>query len=80
MPINCWNYKKYEFLERMKIIGLRSFENNNEITIVRNLFDAYQAICSTSLSKDANVAWCVLTSAIMTKKTKKSHLISKTSH
>lgn len=64
----------------MKIIGSRSSENNSEKTIVINLFDAYQEIGSTLLSKDANVTRRVLTSPIMSKQTKRSHLIRKTSH
>lgn len=80
MPINCWNDKKNKnFRETMKFFGLRSSENNSEKTIVRNLFDVYQEIGSTSCSKDANVTQHVLKSTIMSKKNKNPCLISKPS-
>lgn len=47
--------RNMNFREKMKMIGLRSSENNSERTIVINLLHVYQAIGSTSHSKDANV-------------------------
>lgn len=68
------------FRVTIKIIGLISSENNSEKTIVRNLFNLYQATSSTSHSnKDANITQRVLTSTIMSKQTKNYCLIRRTS-
>lgn len=71
--------KNLNFRQTMKILGLRSSESNSERTIVRNLFDAYQAIGSKSHTKDSNATQRVITSTIKRKELKEDCLIRKTS-
>ena len=71
--------KNMKFRETMRILGLRTSENNSERTIVRNIFDAYQSIGSKGYNNDVYTSWQVLTSTIMGKEMAKNCMVSKTS-
>ena len=71
--------KNLKFRETMRTLGLRTYENCSERSIVRNLFDVYQSIGSKARSKDANTSQGVLTSTIVEKEMEKSCMIRKIS-
>ena len=56
----------------MKILGLRTMDDSNEKTIVKNLMSAYDKVGSKSHTKDINITRWVLTSTIVSTQMKKA--------
>ena len=70
--------RNLKFRPIMKILGLRTMDDSNEKSIVKNLMSAYDKVGSKSRTKDSNITRQVLTSTIVSSQMKKARLMRKT--
>ena len=71
--------RNLKFRPIMKILGLRTMDDSNKKSIVKNLMSAYEKMGSKSCTKDSNITRRVLTSRTVSTQMKKARLMRKTS-
>ena len=64
--------RNFKFRSIMKILGLRTMDDSNEKSIVKNLMSAYDKVGSKSCTKDSNITRQVFTSTIVSSQMKRA--------